>query len=50
MSLTAPLTTKQPQKGLFNRGLLMNIGFLFAREYFDYFAFHDVDMVSARTR
>lgn len=33
----------QTERYLINRGALMNVGFLFAREIFDYIVIHDVD-------
>lgn len=35
----------QTEKYLFNRGALMNVGFSFAKDTFDYFAIHDVDLI-----
>ena len=44
------LECSQPKKGLFNKSLMMNVGFLLAEGHFDYFVFHDVDMVGAQER
>lgn len=39
------IVVEQNKEGLFNRGLLCNIGFQLYKDECDYFIFHDVDMV-----
>lgn len=36
---------EQDNQKLFNRGMLLNIGFALTKDKFDYFCFHDVDMI-----
>jgi hypothetical protein len=39
------VVVEQVNKGHFNRGFLFNVGFLLTKDNFDYFAFHDVDLL-----
>lgn len=42
------LVVEQFNKRPFNRGALLNIGFLESQNHYDYFIFHDVDMIPVK--
>ena len=43
------LVVEQSEEKLFNRGKLLNIGFDYTKGSYDYYCFHDVDMLPIET-
>jgi hypothetical protein len=43
------LIVEQSEEKLFNRGKLLNVGYSFTNDEYDYYCFHDVDMLPLET-